>query len=69
MMDLAAKHIWNKSWHYVQLHLQLLNYNHKGWWVAGWIKQAGAELGKAQPKLGLGKIKINLALRKSRKVV
>ena len=32
-------------------------------------KQAGAELGKAQPKLGLGKIKINLALVKSRKVV
>ena len=31
-------------------------------------KQAGAELGKAQPKLGLGKIKINLALVKSRKV-
>ena len=26
------------------------------------IEQAGAELGKAQPKLGLGKIKINLAL-------
>ena len=33
------------------------------------IEQAGAELGKAQPKLGLGKIKINLALVKSRKVV
>ena len=32
-------------------------------------KQAGAELGKAQPKLGPGKIKINLALVKSRKVV
>ena len=32
-------------------------------------EQAGAELGKAQPKLGLGKIKINLALVKSRKVV
>ena len=32
-------------------------------------KQAGAEVGKAQPKLGLGKIKINLALVKSRKVV
>ena len=32
-------------------------------------KQAGAELGKAQPKLGLGRIKIDLALAKSRKVV
>ena len=32
-------------------------------------KQVGAELGKAQPKLGLGKIKIDLALVKSRKVV
>ena len=32
-------------------------------------KKAGAELGKAPPKLGLGKIKINLALVKSRKVV
>ena len=32
-------------------------------------KQAGAELGKAQPKLGLGRIKIKLALAKSRKVV
>ena len=32
-------------------------------------KQAGAELCKAQPKLGLGRIKINLALAKSRKVV
>ena len=31
--------------------------------------QAGAELGKAQPKLGPGKININLALDKSRKVV
>ena len=33
------------------------------------MKQAGAELGKAQPKLGLGRIKIFLALAKSRKVV
>ena len=32
-------------------------------------KQAGAELGKAQPKLGLGRKNINLALAKSRKVV
>ena len=29
-------------------------------------KQVGAELGKAQPKLGLGRIKIFLALAKSR---
>ena len=32
-------------------------------------KQVGAELGKAQRKLGLGRIKIFLALAKSRKVV
>ena len=32
-------------------------------------EQAGAELGKAQKKMGPGKIKINLALVKSRKVV
>ena len=33
------------------------------------VEQAGAELGKAQPKLGLSRIKINLALPKSRKVI